>query len=166
MTPSASLVDRVVARFRSLRAREATIGARRHAAAWQILLVAGLAAAIITGGALWQAAAARAETHALLAQSEAVARDRERVAALAKTLALPPLDATLAALRAHLPPDVRLAEAARDEDGGLEIAIDAPDPDALRAALAADAWLAGFRERGQAARDDGTIRVRLAGKAE
>lgn len=127
------------------------------------LAVAGIAGALIASGAMIQTAQARGETAAIRQKGETIAREREQAAAMADSLSLPPMATVLAGLRAHLPPDVRLAEAARDGEGVLTIAIDTPDPDALRAALAADRRLARFRERGQEAREDG-IRVRLRGE--
>ena len=140
-------------------------GPRREArttARWSLYAVGG-AAIVIAGGAAWQMRNARVETHILLMRNEIVLRDRERIDAMARAFAMPSLDAILAALRTHLPPEVRLVEASRGEDGRLRLAIDTSDPDALRGALAADRWMARFHERGQERRDDGTIRVRLAG---
>lgn len=129
-----------------------------------ILWAIGLAAGATALGAFWQTRLIRAETRALSLQGEALSRDRERADEMGRALAKPPLDAVLALLRAHLPPGLRLIEAVRGEDGALTLAIDTPDPDALRAALAADSRLGRFRERGQVAREDGMIRVRLTGE--
>ncbi|QJU57663.1 hypothetical protein HL653_07555 [Sphingomonas sp. AP4-R1] len=139
------------------------LGPQGRLTAWLLLLALGLAAVTVGIGALWQTGSARERIPALAGQGEGVARDREQAAETGRALARPALDPTLGLLRAHLPPDIRLVEAARGEDGALSLAIDTPDPDALRAALAADSRLARFRERGQEARDDGTIRVRLTG---
>lgn len=157
-----SLADRFGAGLR--RPAPLWMGAPMRATIGWMLLAIGLAAGILALGAARQAAAARAGMNALLLAGEGAARDRERAIEIGHALARPPLDATLGLLRAHLPPDIRLIEAAQSEDGALALAIDTPDPDALRAALAADARLARFRERGQEVRDDGTIRVRLSGE--
>jgi hypothetical protein len=130
-----------------------------------VLLVVALSALVVTIGAVWQARRADADGRALADQTEASVRDRERAAELADALALPRFEAVLGSIAAHLPPGVMLVEAARAEDGALRLAIDTPDPDALRAALAGDPQLRRFRERAQAVRDDGTIRVRLEGSA-
>lgn len=161
-----SLFDKLGARVRRRGDRGPGRSEEARATAWFVLLAAGSAAAGIAIGALWQAEAARSERRALIVQGEAIGRDREQAAAMAHALRLPPLDAVLASLRTHLPPGVRLVEVVRDEAGALTLAIDTPDPDALRATLAADARLGRFREQGQAANGDGTIRVRLVGAVE
>jgi hypothetical protein len=158
-----SLFDKLGARVRRPSDRQPRRNEKARVTAWFVLLAAGSAAAGITIGALWQAETANSERSALLVQGEAIGRGREQAAAMAHALSLPPLDAVLASLRTHLPPGVRLIEVARDESGALTLAIDTPDPDALRATLAADARLGRFREQGQAVNDDGTIRVRLMG---
>lgn len=91
------------------------------------------------------------------------AEAHDRLTAFAAAVAQAPLDADLQRIRAHLPPDARLAEAARDESGILTLAIDSADPDILRDSLANDPVLNRLSERGQERRDDGTIRVRLSG---
>jgi hypothetical protein len=161
--PSAdSLLARLGAGLR--RSAPERLGLQGRMTAWLLMLAAGLAAAAIAIVALWQAEATRADMRALARQGETIAREREQAALTGRALARPTLAATLDLLRAHLPPDIRLIEAARDEDGALSVAIDTPDPDALRAALASDSRLVRLRERGQEVRDDGTIRVRLTGE--
>lgn len=130
----------------------------RKTANWA-LFAGGAAAIIIAGSTAWQARNARVETHILLMPNEIVKRADE----VARAFAMPSLETVLAALRTHLPPEVQLVEASRGEEGTLRLTIDTSDPDALRGALAADRWMARFHERGQEKRDDGTIRVRLAG---
>lgn len=162
--PSASLLGRIGARVRDPARDARTDGEGARWSVRLILLAIGLAATATMLGALWQTRLARAETRALIVQGEAAGRDREQADALGRALAKPPLDAVLASLRAHLPPGIRLIEAVRGEDGTLSLAIDTPDPDALRAALSSDSRLGRFRERAQDAREDGTIRVRLTGE--
>lgn len=158
--PQASLLDRLGA----ARGGRFSVGYQAKRTAWFCLIAIGLAAATIVLGAAAQRASAIEEMRASALQIESDARSREQATAMARTLALPPLDTLLALLRAHLPPDVRLIEASRNEDGNLDLAIDTADPDALRAALAGNPQMAPLRERQQSARDDGTIRVRLSGK--
>ena len=86
---------------------------------------------------------------------------RLRAAALAEAFARPTLAATLAAVAAHLPPGTQLAGAERTSGGALRLTIDTPDPDALRAAIGDDAWLARFRERAEDQREDGGFRVTI-----
>lgn len=124
-----------------------------------ILLVAALAE-----GAIWfDIARLRREAGAADEGAARAAEAHDRLAAFAAAVAQPPLDADLQRIRAHLPPDARLAEAARDESGVLTLAIDSADPDLLRESLANDPLLGRLSERGQERRDDGTIRVRLSG---
>lgn len=164
--PSASLMTRIGAGMRAPGGGGERRTARLAFGARTILLATGLAAVTVAIGSFWQAHIARTETQALLLKGESAGRDRERAAELGKALSARPLDAVLTQLRAHLPPGVRLAEAVRAEDGTLTLSIDTADPDALRAETAADAWLGRFRERGQQVREDGTIRVLLAGETD
>jgi hypothetical protein len=162
--PSVSLLGRFGARMRDAVGDKVNRSAPARVTGWLILLAIGMAAGVTMLGALRQARLARADAQAFQLQGEATGRDRERADAIGRALARPPLDSTLALLRAHLPPGIRLIEAARGADGVLSVAIDTPDPDALRAALTADSRLMRFRERGQETREDGMIRVRLAGE--
>ncbi len=161
--PAVSLLGRFGARMRNPAAGLVKRSVPARATLWLILLAIGLAASATALGALWQARLARTGARAFQLQGEATGRDRERAEEIGRALARPPLDVVLALLRAHLPPGIRLIEASRGEDGALSVAIDTPDPDALRATLAADPRLGRFRERAQQVREDGMIRVRLAG---
>ncbi|WP_293970952.1 hypothetical protein [Sphingomonas sp.] len=128
------------------------------------LLACAVAMIAIIAGALVERGAVRSAGAAWASRAEAGSYDRERAVAVAQAMSLPPLDAVLAAVRAHVPPGIRLAEASRGEDGTISLSIDTTDPDALRAALSSDSLLGRLHERGQEARDDGTIRVRLTGE--
>jgi hypothetical protein len=157
-----SLLGKIGGRMATLASGRRQSREARKTANWALFAV-GAAAIIIAGSTAWQARNARVETHILLMPNEIVVRDRERADEVARALAVPSLETVLAALRTHLPPEVQLVEASRGEEGTLRLTIDTSDPDALRGALAADRWMARFHERGQEKRDDGTIRVRLAG---
>lgn len=124
------------------------------------LLVAGALAEGIGWARIRQI---RADATTLAEGAARAAEMHDRLAAFAAVAARPPLDAELDRIGAHLPPDTHLAEASRAPDGTLALAIDTTDPDLLRDALAGDPLLGRLRERGQERRDDGTMRVRLAG---
>jgi hypothetical protein len=147
--PSASLLSRIGAHARNPTRNARTDNAGARLSLRPILLAIGLAAGATMLGALWQMRLAQAETRTLIVQGEASGRDREQAEEMARALAKPPLDAVLASLRAHLPRGMRLIEAARGEDGILSLAIDTPDPDALRAALSADSRLGAFASAGR-----------------
>ena len=99
------------------------------------------------------------ETRRIVADGAAPGRARVEAAAVARAFSEPTLAATLAALAARLPEGVLLVGAARGRDGMLRVTIDSADPDTVRAAFAADPWLARFRARGEDRRDDGRLRV-------
>lgn len=77
--------------------------------------------------------------------------------------AAPVMPATLlAALARALPPADRLHHAALSADGALTVAVDTPDPAALRARLSGNAALAGLATVGEAIVPDAGRRVSLA----
>ncbi|NIJ07735.1 hypothetical protein FHS31_001345 [Sphingomonas vulcanisoli] len=120
-------------------------------------LLAVLALVAIVTGLLGRQARRQAVALGEVVAARAAMRDADRRAA--GLFADPPLGDELAAVAAHLPPETRLASAARDEAGALIIAIDSADPDALRQTLRADPWFAAFQERGQNIGEGGAIRV-------
>lgn len=105
-----------------------------------------------------QRVAATAPERAAIDRADADARRR----ASARALPAPPMPGpTMMRLARALPSDARLAWVALGSDGAIEVAIDAPDPDLLRMALANDALLGRLHERDQRVRPDGRIRVLL-----
>ena len=122
-----------------------------------LALLAALALAAIVLGLL--AGQARRQALALADRVAQVAEARAADQDGADLFADATLGEELAALATHLPPDTKLAMAARDAAGNLRIAVDSADPDALRQTLRADPWFADFRERGQSAADNGALRV-------
>ncbi|TGX54248.1 hypothetical protein E5A73_09050 [Sphingomonas gei] len=86
---------------------------------------------------------------------------RGQIAAL---LGRPPLGATIEALARVLPPDAALVRAGRTAQGLLEIEVEVPDPDKLRAALRRAPAFARLRNTGQRQADAKMI-VTFAGTA-
>lgn len=113
----------------------------------------------------WQASRiASAQAPAIAAYAQVVAIENVRARA-ATIMAAPTVTAMVARLRAALPEEAGLAGLSLDEDGAITIEVEAPDPDRLRTALAADPLLAGLRNSGQTMTDGGTIMVILQGRA-
>jgi hypothetical protein len=100
-------------------------------------------------------------TRRLIADTPAPAAGQAEAQAMAHAFARPRLATTLAGLAEHLPAGTLLAEASRNRDGSLRIALDTADPDELRPLLAADPWFEAFHERAQERRAEGRIRVTL-----
>lgn len=129
------------------------------------LRLALAAVATMATAAALAATVARARVEAAAARIALDTADAEATraaaAGIASGIAQPTLAATLAALAVKLPPDLRLVEVRRGRDGALRLVLDAPDPDAVRARLKADPWLARFRTRGEDAREDGSLRITL-----
>lgn len=151
---AASLIDRVTAVRPGIVAMLPRGGGGAIIALFIVLGLIGLAATLATR-------AIDAKTRAIEADGPAIALARIEAARLRDAIARPGAAATLRALEARLPPAIRLAAVERTEAGILRITIDAADPDQLRAALAADPWLAAFRARAQDQRADGGFRVTL-----
>lgn len=140
-----------------------------------ILLAAGLLLATIplttaigawslTALNRWQAQRlAREAAPALAAGRRATAIEavRPQVAAI---MGAPTMTDRLARLAAVLPAEAGLVRFERDEAGELTLIVETPDPDRLRAALAADPGFAALRETGQTMTDGGTISVTLKGR--
>ena len=113
---------------------------------------------------LWLTFAARTaqnQADALRAQSAAAAEQEANALAEAEGEGVVAISTTLDALAQHLPASVSLASAEGRPGGAIRIAVDTPDPDLLRQALAGDPWFDRFRERGQEQHDDGGFRVTL-----
>lgn len=83
---------------------------------------------------------------------------------VATTIAAPTVSETTARLAAALPAGAGLVSLSRGDGGELTLAIETPDPDSLRPALAADPGLGGLREVGQTMTDGGTISVTFRGR--
>ena len=134
-------------------------GARRWLWWSTLALLAALALAAIV--ATIAARRIEAETAQRLIETPSPAAGEAEARAIAQAFAQPRLASTLADLAKHLPSATPIAQAARSRNGALRIALDAADPDELRAALAGDVWFDDFHERGQEERAEGRIRVTL-----
>jgi hypothetical protein len=119
------------------------------------------ALAVLAAGLTFAAHATRKQADALRLQSAAAAASEAAARADAEGQGVVPISVTLDALSQHLPAAVSLVSAEGRPGGTIRIAIDTPDPDLLRQALAADPWFDRFRERGQEQHDDGSFRVTL-----
>lgn len=164
--PPQSLASRLAdagrARWRAMRARMAAPRAAVASAPpvkrgrW---VAGGVAALIALGpvativGADLIASGARAEARKLeakaaprIAAAKAAASDRET---LAGVLRRPTLGLVIEALARTLPPEAALVRAERGRDGLLEVEVNTPDPDKLRAALRREPALSALRDTGQ-----------------
>jgi hypothetical protein len=128
---------------------------------WALAIVTLATPATIAIVAIIAAHRIEAATARYLAEAPSPAASEAEARTIARAFAQPRLASTLADLARHLPAATPLAEATRNRDGALRIALDAADPDELRASLASDTWFEDFRERGQAERAEGRIRVTL-----
>ncbi|WP_404711965.1 hypothetical protein [Sphingomonas sp. MMS24-J13] len=133
---------------------------------WGLAVMIVAAPATIAIVATIEARRIEAETARQVSEAPSPAAGEAEARTIARAFAQPRLASTLADLARHLPSATPLAEAGRNRDGALRIALDAADPDELRALLAADAWFEDFRERGQAERVEGRIRVTLVENQE
>jgi hypothetical protein len=114
-------------------------------------------------GAQQRTAAARLEGEAAprIAAAHAAAEARQQLDAL---LRRQPLGATMEALARALPPDATLVRAARTAQGVVELEVEVPDPDKLRAALRRAPTFARLRNTGQRQADAKMV-VTFAGTA-
>jgi flagellar motor protein MotB len=128
---------------------------------WRIAMALLVALALAAIVATIAAHRIEAETARQVAEAPSPAAGEAEARAVAAAFGQPRLATTLADLARHLPSATPIAAAARTRDGALRIALDAADPDELRASLAADPWFEDFRERGQEERAEGRIRVTL-----
>lgn len=131
----------------------ATIPFTIAAGSWGLTFAIGWRADRLADRAAPQIAAWRAHQRVEAARARA-----------APIMAGPAASAVLTRLAGILPADTGLASIGRDEAGMLTIQIDTPDPDRIRPILGADPLFGALRETGQAATDDGAIRVTLKGR--
>lgn len=82
---------------------------------------------------------------------------------LASAMSRPTIGGLIQRLSAAIPQSASIASVMTDAKGQLTIAVETPDPDRLRLAIAADPLLARLAETGQSRTDDGAMRVTLRG---
>lgn len=151
--------------FRSARLRRRVPAEARTARQWRdAALLAGLIAlgpVLTIAGARTLAARERAQAERLEAQLATRLARRASVEQardlLSPVIGRATLSAALEALARGLPKDTSVVRAERGADGTLQLALRAPDPDALRAALRRVPGLARLREVGQQRSDAAMI---------
>jgi hypothetical protein len=155
--PAPSLTQRLVA---AARPRPRVAAQPGNASEWSDGSVAALVAVLIAVGPLLtiagaklltaqqRAAAAKLETEVAprIAAARAAVEARQQIDALLRRRAL---GATIEGLARALPPEATLIHAGRTAQGLVEIEVEAPDPDQLRAALRRTPMFARLRNTGQ-----------------